>query len=313
MPSISPYVDTFATIAPLDRLPKVFVVGCAKSGTTWVRNILNGHPAIVVDGEGGFGWRLLPELAAAVRRFNQHQAQHAHPQHTMVSDDEFKTLFRFAVLQRLAAYLDRSGKDPAAVRLIGDKTPQHTVVLAQLAAAFPEAKFVHVVRDPRDVVTSAWFHFEQGGREGGKTFEQHAEAFVNGPWKVGVGAALAAERALGSKLLHMRYESLHDDATGEVLRLLTFLDMQADDATVQRCVDAGSFERASGGRRQGEEDTAHFYRKGACNDWLNHMDADTAARICRDVAPLMERFGYDPSGSPAIASERCSTLVSGEP
>lgn len=285
-------MDVAQHVAIAHRLDKVFIVGCAKSGTTWGRNILHGHPAVVIDGEGGFAWRLLPELVAAVHRFNPHQAAHQHGSHTMIDEAEFRAMFRFAVVQRLGAYLARSGKDPAQVRVIGDKTPQHTVGLVPLAATFPEAKFVHVVRDPRDVVTSAWFHFEGGGREGGKTFVQHAEAFVNGPWKVGVGAVVAAEGSLGSKLLHVRYESLHDDAPAEVDRLLNFLDLPSDDAILRHCIDASSFERVSGGRPRGEEDASHFYRKGMCCDWLNHMDADTAARVCLQVEPMMARFGY---------------------
>ena len=35
----------------LESVERVFVVGCGKSGTTWMQNLLNGHPHIAMSGE----------------------------------------------------------------------------------------------------------------------------------------------------------------------------------------------------------------------------------------------------------------------
>ena len=52
------------------RLRKLFVVGCAKSGTTWLMKLLHAHPQIVCRGEGSFFWQFAPRLLDAFRRFN---------------------------------------------------------------------------------------------------------------------------------------------------------------------------------------------------------------------------------------------------
>lgn len=45
------------------RLRTFFIVGCPKSGTTWLMNALAGHPEVVVHGEGRFAWRMFPAIA----------------------------------------------------------------------------------------------------------------------------------------------------------------------------------------------------------------------------------------------------------
>src|SRR5207249_7446416 len=55
--------------------------------------------------------------------------------------DEVRRLF--------AMYARLSGKP-----LYGDKTPRYVLYLTQLAKLFPEARFVHIIRDGRDVTMS---------------------------------------------------------------------------------------------------------------------------------------------------------------
>ncbi len=95
-------------IQAIARLPKVFVVGCAKSGTSWVQHLLNAHPHVVIDGEGRFAWRLTPLLRQSIAQFNQHLMQFRKGAHTQISEDEQHELLRYLICMKLRTYVHRS-------------------------------------------------------------------------------------------------------------------------------------------------------------------------------------------------------------
>src|SRR3546814_5456505 len=60
----------------------------------------------------------------------------------------------------------------------------------------------------------------------------------------------------------VRYESLLDDAAGEMQRLFRWFGCDASEATVAAVVGRNAFAVASGGRQPGEADPQSFLRKG---------------------------------------------------
>lgn len=277
---------------------KVFLTGVAKSGTTWLMTLLNAHPEAVIRGEGGFAWRLLPLLQQATGAFNKHCEDNRLAEVTKIGNAEFAAIFRQVVLGRLAEYARDAGTDPASLKLIGDKTPQHALAMPALAQAFPEAVFVNIVRDPRDVAVSAWHHFVKRTAAGTvsehnqPTLAEYATKFIRESWAMGVTAALNAQKTLGDRVLQVRYEDLHAKPDLEMQRVIRFCGLSATPARLESMLSAGSFERLSGGRERGEEDASNFYRKGIVGDWGNHMTLDQAAFATREIGPIMDHFGY---------------------
>ncbi|MGH6933448.1 MAG: sulfotransferase domain-containing protein, partial [Dongiaceae bacterium] len=68
---------------------------------------------------------------------------------------------------------------------------------------------------------------------------------------------------------------------------------------IERCREAASFERLSGGRKPGEEKPQAFMRKGAVGDWRNHFDDRARDIFERSAGPLLRRMGYDEGRDPA--------------
>ncbi len=278
------------SLRQLRRYRKLFITGCAKSGTTWLVKLLNGHPQVVADGEGRFAWRLFSLLEQAANQFNQDQQIVTGSPLGMITGDDFAMMMRSASDNVLHRYLTASGKSPHRVQVIADKTPQHVFNTPILNAMYPGCRFINIVRDPRDVATSALFHL---GKDTKQSKEEYVDAFINRSWRGSVEAALEAEKTLGSEtFLNVRYEDLHADPEQTIRRCLTHLEVDASEETIVACREAGSFELLSGGRRRGETDPNSFYRNGQTGDWKNHLDSDLVKRCCTPVAGLMRRFGY---------------------
>lgn len=109
------------------------------------------------------------------------------------------------------AFATHHGKQRA-----GDKTPLYVMNIDLLAASFPEARFVHVLRDGRDVALAYL------ANEWGPTSVEEAAVY----WRRHVGAGRRSGGALGpARYREVRYERLVS-APEEVLRdLCVFLDL----------------------------------------------------------------------------------------
>jgi len=282
---------------------KLFLVGCPKSGTTWLMNLLNGHDEVVVCGEGAFAWQLVPMLTQAFRAFNQHQKKMKPI--VQLRDIDLLLVARTIIDSQFSRYVTESASDPARIRVVGDKTPQHSIGIPLLNQLYPDAKFIHIVRDPRDVATSAWFHF---GQSDPRSFETYVHYFMTQVWPVNVGGARQAGPPLGDRYLELRYEDLHAEPTSHIQKVLAFLGVDASDQAIAQCHAFARFEKWSGGRKPGQADPKSFYRTGTRGDWRNHIPIELAQRCCSQIASLMTPYGYDPSceAVETVAPSRCT-------
>jgi hypothetical protein len=199
-------------------------VGSARSGTTLMRTMLNAHPQIAVPPESRFItelWRGTPQVNAA--EFLTSLA--AHKQFVVWEldiDAVSKELpagervdYSAAAEAPYKAYARAHGKDRW-----GDKTPRYVEDVELLADLFPHAKFVHLVRDGRDVALS-YGHVPFGP----KTVARAASL-----WARRVGAGVRAGRALpAGRYIEVRYEDLVEDPEGETRALCDFLELEWDE------------------------------------------------------------------------------------
>lgn len=279
---------------------KVFLVGAAKSGTTWLMNMLNGHPQMVVKGEGRFTWRLVPFLAQAFKAFNQDQVKHCDDPATHLRDVDLLMCSRMLIDIQLCRYVESSGKAAGSVMVVGDKTPQHTQSMDMLAQMYPDAKFIHIIRDPRDAATSGWHHF---GADSNRDQQDYLAYFIQQVWPAAINAARGSARRLGGMYMEVRYEDLHGAEAQTTAKCLEFLGVDGSAGAVEACMKAGSFKERSGGRERGQEDAKNFYRRGIIGDWANHLTPEAAATACAPVAELMRSCGYDPVAGLKLTAE----------
>jgi hypothetical protein len=297
-------------IAEVRKKQVFFVGGAPKSGTTWVQLLLNAHPGISCTGEGHFTNRLLPALNKALKTYNTGiNSKNKSIFDKLDGQPLFTNRHAFYMLSAaISLILDRPAK-AHNVGIVGDKTPDNVRFFPLLATFFPEAKFIHIVRDARDCAVSAWFHNLRlnPAQVTGKfpTFPAFADHFAT-VWvtNVKLGAQFSSEHP--ERCLTFRYEDLGAEPLKVLDRVCGFLGASRDPALLRACCAETEFAKLSGGRSRGEEDRASFFRRGVTGDWRGHFDTLTEAGFREKVDPWMSRFRY-----PSHAEEARENIVQG--
>jgi hypothetical protein len=132
----------------------VFIVGCPRSGTTWLQKLLASHPKVRTGEESHF----LSQYAGPQLRFwNTHkidqsnaQIRHAVGPAAYFRDEEF-----FAIMEDFLAALLRpmvDGLEPGEIFI--EKTPSHALYISEIKQLLPNSRIINILRDPRAVVAS---------------------------------------------------------------------------------------------------------------------------------------------------------------
>jgi glycosyltransferase involved in cell wall biosynthesis len=313
-----------------------FLIGRAKSGTTWLMRTLDAHPEITCRGEGRFFGRdyVLPgpetatipsrplagALAAdpSLRSWLERSvwARDRDP------DEQLGALTRIAIDYFLAQTAAETGKP-----IVGDKTPFLSPdIVREIAQIHPTAKVVHIIRDGRDVAISAKHHVwnrtsEAGGihdldaadRETRDAYRSDPGAFRSGGrsifsagWLAGTAREWAemirrartdGRELLGERYFEVRYEDMLIDPIGSTEGVLGFLDADSDAPTIETCVERASFERATRGRGRGDERPTEFLRNGLAGQWRDAFTAADRETFKRVAGDQLIELGYEADAS----------------
>lgn len=185
--------------------------------------MLNAHPDVAVPPESRFVvelWtgndrvRVSEVLAklAAHPRFEAWDLPIEMVEHELHGVEE--TSYADAIEAAYRAYARVNGKTRW-----GDKTPRYVESIPLLAKLWPDCRFVHLVRDGRNVALSyADVPF------GPKNVVKSAQL-----WATRVRMGIESGRALEhGRYIEIRYEDLVEDAEGEAKDLCEFLDLEFD-------------------------------------------------------------------------------------
>ncbi|MFG0251715.1 MAG: sulfotransferase family protein [Phycisphaerales bacterium JB038] len=278
-----------AAVEAVLRKQLFFILGCQKSGTTWLQHLLNGHPEIACNGETVFVHTVLAPLNEVVKKYNKAQKI---GQAAQLDGADAQYLFSVVFSLVLAKWGLAEG-----ITCVGEKTPEHSTSAEMLATVFPSARFVHIVRDPRDIAVSGWFHnLRQKGDAFHKRFAtltDYARFIAKVHWPTMVGRSRVVRNAHPERYLELRYEDMLTEPEARVAEILTFLGVDAGAEAVGACLEAGSFKKLSGGRDSGSEDRGSFFRKGVAGDWKNHLDEAAAAVFPQYLGEAMCELGYE--------------------
>ena len=225
--------------------PAVFIIGCPRSGTTLVRHIVGAHPLIAITPEAHWipKWfekrtgltpdgLVTPDLIAKLL---------AHPKFVLfrLGREDLMTLMGNGEPRSYATFVtgifDLYGKSHGKA-LVGNKTPDAVRKLDTLHAIWPQARFVHVIRDGRDVALSMfnWSSVQQKKPGTFATWKDDPASTAALWWELNVRRGREAGALLGPELYHeMRYESLVAHPERDCAALCAFLGLAYDEGMLR--------------------------------------------------------------------------------
>jgi Sulfotransferase family len=220
--------------------PFLFIVGCPRSGTTLLRRIVDAHPDVAITKETHWIVQLLedghaasteapvtPELLERLlsqRRFARLELDPGRLERLVARQEPV------SYAELVTAVYDLFGEQRGK-RLVGDKTPRYVRHIPTLHQLWPAARFVHLIRDGRDVCLSVR-NWDKDNRFVTRisTFEEDQVSTIALWWEHLVRLGRDAGADLPADLYHeVRYERLVAEPAGACRELCEFLGVPYDE------------------------------------------------------------------------------------
>jgi hypothetical protein len=292
---------------PTHPKPMPIIVGAPRSGTTLLRLMLDSHPELAIPPETGFLTRCAEFVNQdAITRAEFYDALTRHPpQMPTWSDFGIPAEDFWAALQKIEPFTVTEGYRTFYRLYIarfnkprwGDKSPRNIFYLPQIEKILPEARFIHIIRDGRDValslrplwfspgsdietLASHWSKWVSSGRQKGRECQYYMEVF---------------------------YEDLILNTQDVLKQICAFVDLEYD-AGMERYYErtpARLKEHTTRYRSDGSVLVTHEERliqqhlttqppdSSRVFAWKQAMNQDEKLRYATIAGPLLQELGYE--------------------
>lgn len=277
--------------APADRwlaaahsaFAPIVLGGCGRSGTTLLRMMLDSHGCICCGPESSVFRRRAIDPDALADRFG---FAHAELRLVHAAADS-----RQAFIEAFAGLcMQRAGK-----RRWAEKTPRNISRIGEIFRFIPEARFVHVLRDGRDVACSLRTHPRHAVVEG-KLVPRDTWRPIAGCARRWVRDIEGSRRWWNDPRFHVvRYEDLVLDPRPVLERLMDFIGEGWDEAMLAHAATDSVYRDAMHFAQNPEALGA--VNTSSLNRWQRDLDARDKRTVKRIAGRLLIELGYAADGS----------------
>ncbi len=282
----------------------IFIIGCPRSGTTLLQQMLHSHRRIAFPSETrfvhtsyearhGFGDLELEENRRKLAEWivkgkdTKFRVLKLDPDAVIEEIVQAPPTLGSALATVFRAYARAHGKPRW-----GDKRPSYFRRVPMLLRMFPDAQFIHLVRDGRDAVSSLqrmpWYHGDI-----------YSAALT---WKEAVDTGKRLARRLGPGTFYeFRYEDLVADPESELVKLCAFLGEEYDPAMTKAYEHARKTVPSARKWHLRTHEAPNTRNVGAWRERLEDWEADLVEHV---LASRLVQHGYTLSGvsRPSAAS-----------
>ncbi len=292
------------TTESVGRNPYVFVLGSPRSGTTLLRRILDAHSRIAIAPESEWiaeyykkRTGMTPE-GVVTRDLATRLVEHPKFHCLGICGRELEVLVETGeptgYAQFVSQLLDRYGWAQGKP-LVGDKTPGYVRQIHVLHRLWPGAKFIHLIRDGRDVCLSV-LNWKRKAARLAELFPTWAEDQVMTAalcWERDARQGSRRGRLLGHELYReIRYEHLVTQPAEEIQELCSFLGVPYESAMLE-------FHQGRTRSDPGLSPKAAWLPiTPGLRDWRKQMKAGDIERFEATAGGLLDELNY-PRGCPS--------------
>lgn len=290
-------------VVPVEPTRPFFVVGVPRSGTTLLRFMLDSHSRLAVPDESDF------IVTLRARRLHvRHQPDLA--LEAILQHPRFKLWELDPDAVRMQVAKDGPVDFAGVVRTVfsayahsrrkarwGDKTPEHVLHMAMLARLFPDAQFVHIIRDGREVAAA------------GADYRWVPTAVSAGYWwrKRVVKAGRVGSRLGADRYLEVRLEQLIVDPEAVLTQICDFLEEQYEPAMLDYPT-AVQFRDSRKLFLQRDHRHLVLPPTAGLRDWRAGLSARQQRLVEAACGPPLRHLGYLSNGQ-ATMLDRAQALI----
>jgi hypothetical protein len=283
--------------------PYVFIVGSARSGTTLLERIVNAHPQIAITPSTRWVPRfyenrrgmtpdglVTPKLVDAITNSRGFEEFGIRRQDLELLADQEQPINYSAFMSGFYELYGRMhGK-----RLVGDRRGGYGRYIPTLHELWPNARFVHLIRDGRDVCLSVLDWKENARVRRIATWEEDPVSTIALWWMRNVQLIREAGARLDARLYsEIQYEALVTRPEEECRSLCDFLEVTFDDAML----------RFHEGRTRTRPDLTHkdawLPITPGLRDWRSQMAREDVERFEAAAGDLLDALGYERGSAPS--------------
>lgn len=268
----------------------IFIGGCDRSGTTLLGSLLGGTVGAITTPESQFKAKIFRELdwlgdpvgrliAAALEMITAHDRFCSWttklPQ-LPSPEDNGPTTFR-GLLEWVVTHYSQQHEGPAAPQVWIDHDPQNFRIFDDLVHHFPEARFVHIVRDGRAVAASLF------PLDWGPNTVLKAAHF----WQTNVEHSLNAEQQHADRVVRVGYEDLVREPQETLAQLCQQLDLHFS----HKVAEGGEFAVPS--YTQGQHElVGHPPDASRIDAWRDKLTPRQIELFESEAGTLLQQLGY---------------------
>ena len=280
----------------------VFLVGCPRSGTTWLQKLLASHPKIRSGEESHFfSLYVGPQLRSWYSQKTHHLNDgigHAAGPPAYFEEKQFLRILKNYLGSLLEPLIETLGPD----ELFLEKTPSHALFIPEIKELLPDSRFIHLVRDPRDVVASML----AASRGWGATWAPTDAKIAAAMWVQHVQAVQAAIEGLATHdFYQITYENLWRSTHPTLKGVADFLQIPWGEDAIKIAIDSnkadvmefkgtpipvyGEVRARFGGIAKLPRG---FIRNARPDGWRSELSVRQRMTVWRATRGLIEQMGY---------------------